>query len=116
VQPFQLHARQTGEFANVTTAQLLDHTSGLGDYFRPENRAAIEAAKTATDLLPLALAAPPALPPGPERAYSNSGFIVLGAVIEEVSGRSWAQFIQREILDRSAWPIPGSTLWAARRR
>jgi len=78
---------------------LLDHSSGLGDYFRPENRAAIEAAKTATDLLPLALASPPAFQPGSKRAYSNSGFIVLGAVIEKVSGQSWAAFIQNEIID-----------------
>jgi len=87
------------EFADITIAQLLDHTSGLGDYFRPENHAAIEAAKTATDLLPLALASPPAFQPGSKRSYSNSGFIVLGAVIEKVSGETWAAFIQQEILD-----------------
>lgn len=87
------------EFTDITIAELLDHTSGLGDYFRPENRAAIEAAKTATDLLPLALASPPAFAPGSKRAYSNSGFVVLGAVIEKVSGLTWAEFIQKEILD-----------------
>jgi CubicO group peptidase (beta-lactamase class C family) len=86
------------EFAGITIAELLDHTSGLGDYFRPENRAVIDAAKTATDLLPLALAAPPAFVPGSKRAYSNSGFIVLGAIIEKVSGLTWSQFIQNEIL------------------
>jgi D-alanyl-D-alanine carboxypeptidase len=87
------------EFANITIAELLDHTSGLGDYFRPENQAAIEAAKTASDLLPLALASPPAFPPGSKRAYSNSGFIVLGAIIEKVSGLTYADFVQKEILD-----------------
>ena len=87
------------EFAGITIAQLLDHTAGLGDYFRPENQAAIEAAKTATDLLPLALASAPAFPPGSKRAYSNSGFVVLGAVIEKVSGESWAAFVQKEVLD-----------------
>ena len=87
------------EFANITIAELLGHTSGLGDYLRPENQAAIEAAKTATDLLPLALASAPAFPPGSKRAYSNSGFIVLGAVIEKVSGLTYAAFIQKEILD-----------------
>ncbi len=86
------------EFTDITIAQLLDHTSGLGDYFRPENRAVIEAAKSATDLLPLALASPPAFRPGAKRAYSNSGYIVLGAVIEKVSGETWAAFIQDEIL------------------
>jgi D-alanyl-D-alanine carboxypeptidase len=87
------------DFSDITIAQLLDHTSGLGDYFRPENQTAIDAAKNATDLLPLALASPPVFPPGSKRAYSNSGFVVLGAVIEKVAGLTWAQFIQKEILD-----------------
>ncbi len=87
------------EFGRITVAELLDHTSGLGDYFRPENRAAIDAAKTATDLLPLALSSPPAFAPGSKRAYSNSGYIVLGAIIEKVSGLTWAEFVRREMLD-----------------
>jgi CubicO group peptidase (beta-lactamase class C family) len=87
------------EFASITIAQLLDHTAGLGDYLAPENMAAIATARTATDLLPLALATPPAFAPGSRRAYSNSGFVVLGAIIEKVSGLSYAEFVRREILD-----------------
>jgi CubicO group peptidase (beta-lactamase class C family) len=86
-------------FAGITIAQLLDHTSGLGDYLRPGNMAAIAAARTATDLLPLALASPPSFPPGARRAYSNAGFVVLGAVIEKLSGKTWAAFVQQEIVD-----------------
>jgi CubicO group peptidase (beta-lactamase class C family) len=86
------------EFARITVAELLNHTSGLGDYFNPQNKAAIDAAVTATDLLPLALATPPAFTPGSKRAYSNSGFVVLGAIIEKVSGLSYADFIRKEIL------------------
>jgi D-alanyl-D-alanine carboxypeptidase len=86
------------EFAGITVAQLLNHTSGLEDYFDPRNKAAIDAAVTATDLLPLALATPPAFTPGSKRAYSNSGFVVLGAIIEKVSGQSYADFIRQEIL------------------
>jgi D-alanyl-D-alanine carboxypeptidase len=82
----------------ITVAQLLNHTSGLGDYFNSSNRAAIEAAVTATDLLPLALGGSPKFTPGSKRAYSNSGFVVLGAIIEKVTGQTYAQFVQREIL------------------
>lgn len=82
----------------ITIAQLLNHTSGLGNYFVPQNRAAIEAARTAADLLPLALAAPPEFAPGTQRAYSNSGFVVLGAIIEKVSGQAYASFVEDEIL------------------
>jgi CubicO group peptidase (beta-lactamase class C family) len=88
-------------FAGITIGQLLDHTSGLGDYLRPQNLAAIAVARTATDLLKLALAAPPAFAPGTRRAYSNSGYVVLGAVIERVAGESWAAFVQSDILDRA---------------
>ena len=87
------------ELAVITVAQLLNHTSGLGDYFNPANRAAIDAARSATDLLPLALEAAPAFAAGSRRAYSNSGFVVLGAIIEKVSGLSYAEYVKREILD-----------------
>jgi CubicO group peptidase (beta-lactamase class C family) len=83
----------------ITIAQLLNHTSGLGDYLDPRHRKMIESATTATALLPLALAMPPAFPPGSKRSYSNSGFVVLGAVIEKVAGLGYSEFIRREILD-----------------
>jgi D-alanyl-D-alanine carboxypeptidase len=85
-------------FRSITIAELLDHTSGLGDFLTPANQPAIEAARTATDLLPLALAGAPAFAPGSRRAYSNSGFVVLGAVIERVSGKSYAEFVDAEVL------------------
>ena len=87
-------------FSSITVAQLLNHTSGLGDYLDPRNKTIIDAALTATDLLPLALATAPSFLPGSKRAYSNSGFVVLGAIIEKVSGMSYAKFVQKEILTR----------------
>lgn len=86
------------EFVQITIAQLLNHTSGLGDYFIPPNKAAIDAATTATELLPLVFAQPPRFAPGSARAYSNSGFVVLGAIIEKVSGMSYGAFVREEIL------------------
>jgi CubicO group peptidase (beta-lactamase class C family) len=82
----------------ITVAELLNHTSGLGNYFDLRNSAAIARAATAADLLPLALAEPLAFPPGSKRAYSNSGFVVLGAIIEKVTGESYTDFTQKEIL------------------
>jgi CubicO group peptidase (beta-lactamase class C family) len=86
------------EFAAITVAQLLNHTAGLGDYFTATNKEAIDAAHTATDLLPLALATVPEFTPGSKRAYSNSGYVVLGAIIERVSGMSYTEFLSHEIL------------------
>jgi D-alanyl-D-alanine carboxypeptidase len=87
------------DVGSITVAELLNHTSGLGNYFDPKNSAVIEAAHTATDLLSLALVEPLVFTPGSKRAYSNSGFVVLGAIIEKISGLSYAQFVQKEILD-----------------
>lgn len=86
------------DVGSITVAELLNHTSGLGNYFDPRNSAVIEAAHSATDLLSVALMEPLAFAPGSKRAYSNSGFVVLGAIIERVSGLSYADFVQKEIL------------------
>jgi CubicO group peptidase (beta-lactamase class C family) len=85
------------ELGRITIAQLLNHTSGLADYLRPENRAAIAAARNARDLLPLALAGPLQFEPGSRRAYSNSGFVVLGAIVETLRGESYADYVGRHI-------------------
>ncbi len=41
----------------------------------------------------------PVLPPRQEFGYSNLGYTLLGGIIEAVSGESWADYIQRHILD-----------------
>ncbi len=71
------------EFArgNITIRQLLTHTSGLPDFV------SLEQANT----MPLDF------PPGDRLNYSNTGYMVLGKVIEKVSGLSYAAFLERNI-------------------
>ena len=88
--------------AGITIRQLLAHTSGLGDYLKPENRELIEKARTATALLPLAIGEPPSSAPGSRFAYSNSGYVVLGAIIERISKRSYAEYLRQEIFAPAA--------------
>ncbi len=85
------------EIGAITIDQLLTHRSGLRDYFRPDNRTAIQSARTAADLLPIALADGLAFAPGSAFAYSNSGYVVLGAIVERLSGLSYPDYLQQRI-------------------
>jgi CubicO group peptidase (beta-lactamase class C family) len=86
------------DIGRVTIAQLLEHSSGLGDFFRIENRETIQSARTARDLLGIAVAGGLQFEPGTRRAYSNSGYVLLGTVIEQLSGQNYADYLQVHIL------------------
>lgn len=87
----------TAEARAVTLHQLLTHTSGLGDFFRPQNIGVVRAARKAADLLPVLVEDKPQFPPGSPFSYSNSGFALLGIVVERVSGEVYADYIQKHI-------------------
>jgi CubicO group peptidase (beta-lactamase class C family) len=106
----------TPEAARVTVRQLLTHSSGLGDFFRPENMAAMLKARRASDILPLIAGDRPGFPPGSRFAYSNTGFALLGIAIEQVSGLTYGQYLQQHIFGPAGMrntgpdPQPLSTL------
>src|SRR5687768_11004557 len=85
------------EMKAITIDQLLTHRSGLRDYFQPKNRATMQSARTAADLLPIAIADGLAFAPGTAQAYSNSGFVMLGAIVEKLSGLAFADYLQRRV-------------------
>lgn len=78
----------------VTIHQLLTHTSGLGDYL---DREAIAHARTLPDLLPLFVNQPLSFEPGQKVQYSNSGYVVLGLIIEKLSGQSYYDYVKEHI-------------------
>lgn len=82
----------------LTVGTLLNHTSGLGNYIEARNFAAIAAARSATQLLPLVLAGPHT-EPGPI-AYSNSGYLLAAAVIERVTGQTYAELLTARVFRR----------------
>lgn len=83
----------------VTLRQLLNHTSGIRNYLEsPAWRA-----RWADDLTPLQVADLVArdtfdFAPGTRWSYSNTGYTLLGLVIERASERSYAEFVRREML------------------
>ncbi len=106
----------TPEASIVTVRQLLTHSSGLGDFFKPQNMDAMLKARTASDILPLIAADKPSFAPGSKFSYSNSGFALLGVVIERVSGQSYGDYLREHIFapagmtDTGLSPQPVATL------
>jgi CubicO group peptidase (beta-lactamase class C family) len=81
----------------VTVHQLLTHTSGMGSYFNRKFQANQNNLKTVADYLPLFVDEPLAFEPGAKWQYSNSGFVVLGLIIEKVSGQSYYDYVREHI-------------------
>jgi D-alanyl-D-alanine carboxypeptidase len=82
----------------ITLQQLLDHTSGLGDIFGPRfAETAKTRLRTLADYLPLFAGQPLLFKPGSEQRYSNAGYIVLGLVIERVTGKSYDDAVRERV-------------------
>lgn len=84
---------------NITITHLLNHTSGYGDYFQtPGFFEAPASEKTIEKLVKRISQMPLFFPPGTDREYSNAGYVLLGAIIEKVSGRTYHDMVQDHIV------------------
>ena len=83
--------------ARITVWQLLRHTAGLGDVFVPEFFQNREKFVDPADYLDLIARQPVVFEPGADWSYSNAGYILLGRVIENVSGESYFAYIDRHV-------------------
>lgn len=91
---FDLGVPLPGNAADITVAHLLSHTSGLGNYFGPKYDATPKASlDDIDDFLALDTPLQTAFKPGSEYSYSNTGYVVLGKIIEAVSGQSYHDYI-----------------------
>ena len=81
----------------VTIHQLLTHTSGLGMYWNEKFAAQREKLLTVAAHLPLFASDPLAFTPGEKFQYSNSGYMVLGAIIEKASGQDYYSYVREHI-------------------
>lgn len=81
----------------ITIQQLIDHASGMGDIFGPEFREKHASLNTLQDYAKLFVDQPLAFEPGTQRRYSNAGYIVLGLVIEKVSGTNYFDYVREHI-------------------
>ena len=86
----------------VTIQHLLTMSAGIPDLFRsPRYRGRQDQFRTLRDHWPLFVESPLEFPPGTRWSYSNSNFMILGSVIEQVSGESFADYVRKYVLDRA---------------
>jgi CubicO group peptidase (beta-lactamase class C family) len=86
----------------VTIHQLLTHTSGAGDYhqmkgFFEEARTWTSVEQAWNGVMTYVRKEKPAFPPGSRSSYSNSGYVILGAIVAELSGQSYYDYIREHV-------------------
>ena len=86
--------------SKITIHHLLTHTSGLGSYFNETySKGSRELYRTVEDFRPLVKEEKPAFEPGKRFRYSNTGMLLLGVVIESVTGQSYFDCIRKNIYE-----------------
>jgi D-alanyl-D-alanine carboxypeptidase len=85
----------------ITIHQLLTHTSGIPNYsdMTPRAKEYDRLGATPRQMLEVAATQPLEFKPGTQLHYSNTGYILLGMIIEKVSGQSYAEFLRKNIFE-----------------
>jgi D-alanyl-D-alanine carboxypeptidase len=85
----------------VTIRQLLTHTGGTGEIFTDQYYKDRGSLKTLTDYVSYFGKRPLEFQPGTKVDYSNFGYIILGYIVERVSGLSYYEYVSRHIFEPS---------------
>jgi CubicO group peptidase (beta-lactamase class C family) len=84
----------------VTLRQLLTHSSGIKGYLSvPNVMERTTSSFSLSNLLSLLAPYPLEFTPGAKHAYSNTGYFLLGNIIEAVSHQSYADFLEQRIFE-----------------
>jgi CubicO group peptidase (beta-lactamase class C family) len=93
---------------DITVKQLLTHTSGIPDYFDESIMTDYSALwkdypnykiRTNADLIPLFIDKPMMYPKGERFQYNNTGYVVLGLIIERLSGVPFDKYLQTNVFE-----------------
>jgi len=93
---------------NISVRQLLNHTSGIPDYFDESVMSDYEdlwrdfpnyKIRKSSDLIPLFIDKPMMYPRGERFQYNNTGYVVLGLIIEAVTGEPFDTYIGKTIFE-----------------
>jgi CubicO group peptidase (beta-lactamase class C family) len=94
--------------AEVTIHHLLTHTGGTGDIFGPDFDAHREELRTLGDYVELYGTRGFEFKPGNRWAYSNYGFVLLGVVIDRVTGQTYYDYVEEHIYEPAGMTSSGS--------
>jgi CubicO group peptidase (beta-lactamase class C family) len=92
----------------VTIHHLLTHTGGTGDIFGPRFDDRRSELRTLADYVELYGERGLEFEPGSRWAYSNYGFLLLGVVVEEVTGQGYYDYVQANIYEPAGMTASGS--------
>ena len=81
----------------ITIHHLLSHSSGLGDYHGAAYICRKGILREPRDYYPLLKDLTLSFEPGERMQYSNAGYVILGAIIEKVSGETYFDYVDRHI-------------------
>lgn len=83
--------------SKVTIEQLLRHRSGVGSFWNERFMATHADVRTVNDYLELFWNDSLLFEPGTSEAYSNGGYVILGAIIEKVLGKSYHDYLRERV-------------------
>ncbi len=84
----------------IQIKHLLTHTSGLGDYFRDAyQQSAIPVFRDLADYKTLIADGTLTFEPGTKFSYSNTGMLLLGLVLEKITGKEYFDYLQKNIFE-----------------
>lgn len=91
-------------YLGVTVRHLLNHTSGMPDLYMDlaeEHKETLGDTLSISEVVQLIKDYPqaPAEAPGAVYAYNNTGYVLLAAIIESISGQSFEAFMQERLFD-----------------
>ncbi|HYD25424.1 MAG TPA: serine hydrolase domain-containing protein [Croceibacterium sp.] len=95
--------------AGATVRQLLNHSSGIFDYTKIPGYMLSEPTlrpNTTADLLAVIRSQPSRAAPGAAWEYNNGGYVILAAIVEQLTGRPW----HAAVIERIARPLGLTTL------
>jgi|GEM_PF-6477852 len=96
---------------HVTIAELLDMTAGLGNTVLGQS----SPPRTLAGMLALIAKEHPQFTPGAKFSYSNDDYILLGAVVQRLSGESYASYLRQRILDPAGMTHTGYAVYIPER-